>query len=599
VPRLRAAAPLLVPAAALLVAYLAYPIAAGIRTPVGPDGPLYVWWTRLAEVEGLGIAPGRGGGPALALMLGGILRLDALAAVAAVGPALALATGLAAAGLLDVTLGRASVRTAAAVLLAGAWAAYLAPSWLAGLLLVLLLLAAAAAFAEAEGSGRAAVAGGALLGAAGLSHRYMFTLAVVLLAGPLVLLVPDALRRIRGGTPPASTWAGRIGLGMAGGAAVTALGLLTPARAVAGDTSQDAFLRRTGLVSELREHFRRRVIGDGRRGLIPGLPAAALWFAGRGWEGPRRRFLAVLCAWWAAITVTGALVLLAAPVAQGNRLVATAFFLPLAAAPGLALLWRRAGWRRWAAAGLAAVTCGGAMYGWYRQETHLPLDEVRTVSRAAPWLGAEDPPVVLVDTEEVDAALHVVRWLNLTRAGAPRDAIRGIAVAVGRPRDAVAGRATLNGDTEHDRLAKETVGVLDGRDVLVLAPFTPWYREARAMGRQVAPGVVVLRGAPGPGPSLPIPSGLSPAALIGSVLAALALLAVVGWPWAGWAIRSAGARAALAPAFGAAALILAGTVVDTAGVRLSGPVPAVLAAMVTAAGHLVVRQRGAGADPSP
>lgn len=596
VARLRASAPLLVPVAALLVAYLAYPIGAGIRTPVGPDGPLYVWWTRLAEIEGLGIAPGRGGGPALALLIGGVLRLDALAAVTVLGPALAVATGLAGGGLVGITLGADPVRLGIAVALTGAWAAYLAPSWLAGLLLILLLLAAAAAFAEAERSGRAAVAGAVLLGAAGLSHRYMFPLALVLLAGPLLALAPDALRRMRGGTSLASTWAGRIGLGMGGGALITAVGFLAPAHPVAGDTSQDAFLRRSGLVEELRLHFRRRTVGDGRRALIPGLPAAALWLAGRRWAGARARYLVTLCIWWAAITVVGMVALLIAPVAQGNRLVATAFFLPLAAAAGAAALWRGGDVRRWAAIGLTAVAAGGAMYGWYRQDTHLPLNEVRTAARAAPWLG---DAVVLVDTEEVDAALHVMRYLNLTRAAGPTDAIRDIVLGVGRPGDALAGRVTLTSDSEHDRLARETD--LDGKPVVILAPFTPWYEEARRMGQEVAPGVVLLRGGPARGPSLPEPSGLAPLALVGAVVGTLALLAAAGWGWTRWALPSAApsVRAALAPAFGTGALLLVGMKADALGLRLTGAAPAVILVSVGAIGFVLARQRKPGPDPSP
>ena len=48
----------------------------GYRFGVGPDVPVYLWWTRVGASEGLSTIGSRPGAPALAAALAGTLSLD-------------------------------------------------------------------------------------------------------------------------------------------------------------------------------------------------------------------------------------------------------------------------------------------------------------------------------------------------------------------------------------------------------------------------------------------------------------------------------------------------------------------------------------------
>ena len=58
-------------AAVLLAWFLAPYVLRGSAFPLGPDAPVYLWWIRLAGLEGLSAVGHRPGVPALALALRG------------------------------------------------------------------------------------------------------------------------------------------------------------------------------------------------------------------------------------------------------------------------------------------------------------------------------------------------------------------------------------------------------------------------------------------------------------------------------------------------------------------------------------------------
>src|SRR5918992_3934952 len=102
---------------AVLLTLLLWPyVVDGYRFGVGPDVPVYVWWTRVGASEGLSMVGSRPGAPALAAALAGTLNLNAAAVTAGLASALGVAVGAAAAAL--VRAGGRSGRT----------------SWVAGLL---------------------------------------------------------------------------------------------------------------------------------------------------------------------------------------------------------------------------------------------------------------------------------------------------------------------------------------------------------------------------------------------------------------------------------------------------------------------------------
>ena len=51
---------------------------------MGPDAPVYLWWSRLAGADGLSAIAHRPGAPALSLTLEGTLALSVVQATAAV-----------------------------------------------------------------------------------------------------------------------------------------------------------------------------------------------------------------------------------------------------------------------------------------------------------------------------------------------------------------------------------------------------------------------------------------------------------------------------------------------------------------------------------
>ncbi|HET9248466.1 MAG TPA: hypothetical protein VFP13_00805, partial [Actinomycetota bacterium] len=62
---------------------------------MGPDAPVYLWWSRLAGAEGLSAIADRPGTPALSLALEGTLGLSVVQATAALEVALGVSVGLA------------------------------------------------------------------------------------------------------------------------------------------------------------------------------------------------------------------------------------------------------------------------------------------------------------------------------------------------------------------------------------------------------------------------------------------------------------------------------------------------------------------------
>ncbi len=279
-------------AAVVLGIYLAHPLVEGFRFPLGPDGPVYAWWARFADVLGLdGVR--RPGVPGASLVLGGILRTDPLATATLLGPLLALATGLAAAALVEAALGPDLLRTSAAGLFAAAFAAALAPGWLANLALAALFLGAAAALRTAERSWRGVWLGVAMLAAGGLAHAPFLLIATGILAATLLGLAPEATRRVRLGEPPLRIGAVRIAVGALAGAGAGLLGAawLSGGPRAPGDTSQDQVLRRAGFGGVLRSRFRERFAEEALRLTAPlaaglGLGLGAL---GARWRPHARR----------------------------------------------------------------------------------------------------------------------------------------------------------------------------------------------------------------------------------------------------------------------------------------------------------------------
>ncbi|MGH2680995.1 MAG: hypothetical protein ACRDG8_11030, partial [Actinomycetota bacterium] len=154
------------------------------RFGVGPDVPVYLWWTRVGASEGLSTVGARPGAPALAAVIAGTLQLDAAAVTAGLASGLGVAVGTAAAALVRVAGGRSGKAWLLAGLLSGVFAVHLVAGYLANLVLVAPFLAAAASLA---GRRRAWWAAALLLAGGGLAHPPFLVHAIVVLLGVAVL----------------------------------------------------------------------------------------------------------------------------------------------------------------------------------------------------------------------------------------------------------------------------------------------------------------------------------------------------------------------------------------------------------------------------
>lgn len=596
----------------LLALYLLHPLLEGYRLPLGPDGPVYVWWERFADAVGLsGVR--RPGVSGVGLLLETALRADALAVVTALEPVLAVATGLAGAALAEAALGHDLRRAAITALLVGSFAAFLAPGWLANLTLAAILLVALAAFATAERAWRGALLGAALLAAAAVTHALFLAVAIAIIGGALLLLVPTTFHRLRDGEPLWSLGPTRIVAGTLAGAGLGALGLWAVAGGprAPGDSSQDHFLRRLGLDRMLRARFRERLAGDARHAGpagIAGLSLAALlpawWHRLR---DPGRRLYVAVAASWALVTAAGVVLLWWTGMAPAGRLLNFAYFVPLLAGPAAALALRGPVGVRVLSAVLVVVMAGAGFAAWYRRGPYMTEHELRTVGRAAAAARAlppDTPLVFLVDTRELAAGFHISRFGNVVRAGLPGDRIDDARMVVGSPADLVAGRpGTGNLDPEYRAIARASLAearpVLDEAAVFVLEPFNrPGFPQAVGTGVRLGPDAIAMRLPRGidtapSDPARALPSGTAPWAVVVLALGALALLGLLGAGWTRWGLVGGSRLAAIAaaPAAGAGLAVLSVLVADRLGLPAAAAGSA-LAALLGAAGYLVALRSG-------
>lgn len=524
------------------------------RFPLGPDGPVYLWWTRLAAHEGLGAVGERPGVPALALALGGTLRLSTVAVVSALEVALACAVGLAAAALaarateevegpaagmatggpmgLTAAMGPAGPAHGGraawllAGLLSGTFAAHLAAGYLANLAFAAAFTVAAALLAG--GGAVAAALAAAVLAGGGLAHPLFLLLGLVILGGAALLALRDGARREAGRLAAAGLGAGvATGLGL--------LAMLAGPDPIAADTSKDAFLRRAGLAAELRAAYLDRFVRRWARYVQwLSLPLAALGAAGpggprgtalppapadAGWPGREVRAVRSggagrrLLLSWLAATVAGAFFGLATGLLPPDRFVTFGYAVPILAARGLVRARRRlAGGARSTlrrvvagavAAALGAAMVLGAALAWRRQEPFLSPAEVAATAGAGLLVARfpDRPLAFVVDDDDRAATFLLARAANVIRAAIPPERIRDVVVFLGTPADYLARRPTLVGAPERDALARLSLADVlraakeRGREpaAFLLAPFArPDVDEAARLGARVARGVFLL-----------------------------------------------------------------------------------------------------------
>ena len=317
----------------------------GFRFGLGPDIPVYLWWTRVGASQGLSLVGERPGSPALLAILTGATHLPVAAVTAGFEAAFGAAIGAGTAMLVRAAGVMAGERRAAraawllAGLLAGSFTVHLAAGYLANLAFAAPFVAASVCLAL--GTRRGVVAAAIALGGGGLAHPLFFVIGSLVLAA---VAAWSLARRERGWESDA----GRVTLASLGGGAVVAGGLLAmalgPAR-LAVDTSKDAFLRRAGMTDAVRHAYLERTLHRWTRYVQwLALPLSALGLMRT--SGFARRVLAA----WTALVVIGAPVGLLTGWFPADRLITFGFSIPALAGVGVVGVWlwleRRGGWPR-------------------------------------------------------------------------------------------------------------------------------------------------------------------------------------------------------------------------------------------------------------
>ena len=553
---------------------------------MGPDAPVYLWWSRFAGAEGLSVIAHRPGAPALSLVLEGTLAVSVVQATAALEVVLGVAVGLASTALVRRRAG--AVGSALAGLLAGTFAVHLAAGYLANLVMAAAFLAAGALLDDPRR--RAAVLAAVVLAGGGLAHpQFLLVCVAILLVAAALAWRSDRREALR------------IAGTAVGGAAALGIGLLAVrpgATPLEVDTSKDAFLRRAGLTSELRAAYLDRFVHRWTRYVEwVSVPLAAI-----GFTAPNGNAGRILRSWF-VLTFVGVAFALVTGWLPADRFVTFGFAIPILAALGLVRLWRRLERRRAmgviVTATLTLAMLAGSAIAWNRQDPFISEDEVRALAlanEAVSRLEPGTPLAFLVNEPDDTVSFLATRAGNVIRAGVPPDRIRDAVVVVppigGAP--ARGERGALERLTARDLSAAEA---RSGRaaETIVLTPFDEVDRPTDAL--------VV-------DPSRPVKDvypvdPLEPSSAAGIAWASivtLALLTVAGYGWARIGLADTITAAAAAPAIGAAMLILVATALDAFGVALGTTVGALAVSTLAGGGGYVVRfvhERRAGSGAAP
>lgn len=572
-----------------LFVWFLWPFLTGASFPVGPDGPVYLWWSRIAGFEGLSAVGERPGMPALALVLEGTLGLSVVQAIAAIEVALAVAVGLASAALVRARTGTAGWLLAG--ILGGTFAAHLAAGYLANLAIVAAFLACCALLDRDRG--RSSVLAAIVLAGGGLAHPLFFLLAAVI----LLVAAATAWRSDR-------REAVRLTGSAVGAGAIVGLGLLAVSIGPSPldvDTSKDAFLRRAGLTSELRSAYLDRFLHRWARYVQwVSVPLAIVGFGEAAGTAGR-----ILRAWFFT-TVAGVAFGLLTGWLPADRFVTFGFAVPLLAALGLVRLTRLLERRRALAVAVAgALTLAmlaGSAIAWNRQEPFLSEEEVAAVSQASELLSDLDlgvPLAFVVHEEDSTVSFLATRAGNVIRAGVPPDRIRDVVVIVPAFTGAGLERRALERLTAADLAEAER---RTGRvaTVIRLSPFLSPFDASLDDGVEIEVGDE-QHGAVDAADLDPLEAS-APAAIAWASITTLALLAFAGYGWSRTGLDDRLTAAAASPAIGAAMLILVAVALDAVGLSLGGTAgPVAASAIAGGGGYLtwVVLERRVRPRPSP
>ena len=614
--------------------------------PLGWDAPGYAWRTELARAAGVSslpstmpppgpLNPGRPGFVVVGGLLSAVLRVHPLRMAAVLPGVMAAATGLAAGAGVATVLGRPRWEAATVGLGVGTSMflvrAINVEGYQDNVLALGALTAAVTPLLLAVHDRRAILPGVLLLGATGLLHWNVLEVGLAVVGLTTLIYLPRSMQLWRAeARRPIDTPSGRLLVVGAGGAALAAGGITWVLTAPLPSPRVDIGQFFGKLRRDLPTYRLPFTLGAAAVGAL----ALAGSASGSGKGADRVRvFLAFMLAWCE--------VTLLAFVGQwafgrgiaGHRVLAICLAIPILGVLGLVWLSQWAGrlWRPLTGALVVAGLGGSAFLAQAEWSSYRPVMNPELVvqgATAARYLGLArvDParPVVfVVDSRDGDAWSDVWLAAHTLRASLPADRIQQAYVFVGTPEDYLAQRPTtlpVDQVGPPGGISGAAYNAISGAYFSRVAPTYPKHPIALILaaanrafvqwagghrGSLVGPGVAVVSG---PTDGRSVPAAVSSAGpwslpgLAGAALGTLAILAVVG---AGWAVGLLGPWlrfpeiAAMAPAVGAAALVMGGVVLDLAGLSLAGWQAYAVVALVAAGGwalaaRVLKRSRRAG-----
>ncbi|HYT80368.1 MAG TPA: hypothetical protein VEQ37_14170 [Actinomycetota bacterium] len=571
---------------------LRYPLH-GFRYPVGWDAPWYVWRAKAVTFDGLArLGTVRAATPLALSMLMRATGQNSFTVVALAAPLFAGVAGVAVAAMVRSALGTRLIWLPVIGMLT--WVAFGGTGLLSGYIdQTLNVTFALAGFASAVAfisGGRGALAAMVLFMAAGLAEWPFYGFAVLILCVGLFLFVLSSHRSLAASMEVVRPLSGAV---LASGVftVLTLVGIPSigrlDLRAARGPESLGTG-RRLSPKPAMRRLLKRRFLDSIRETTrYLGLALATLGgvAAARVTVDPvrrdARRFFLCLMVAWALLTAAAAMAqILGAPVA-GARLLLYLFAVPILIA---ALLWVAArfvrGSLRAPIGGVIAVllvlgTVGALMARvWHgdQRRTWVESKAVAQLAAAGDYLARFAPGRGVVFSFRKGGGTTIVRWKNTVRAGLPPGVVPRVrGWALGSPID------QLNALSPGGGTGSGSTGGASGPIIVVIEAYNrPGFEDAHLAYPDsfVSPGVLALNGpiAPTVIPEKRAASANTHGAnlLWLAALAAAILLAVGG----GWSIvllpTDPVVRAALAPALGLGASVLAALVWDRLALGLHG-----------------------------
>jgi hypothetical protein len=590
----------------------------GYVAPPGRDTPQYIWKANIVSVGGLRAVKeaspppfntnlDRPAYPLLAAMLHTIVGISPFDMSFVLPAVAALVIGLAAGALAIAAIDEPWWAFPVFLVAVGASVnvARMGLGWTDNLV-VSTVIAPAAVLVLIAADGKSAIGGSiVLLGAAFATHWLFTALFGLVLVGTAVLLLPESIAARRRGVSLLRTPSARIAQVVLGSAIIGGGGLLLAPGAPRPPRGL-SIRKQLGKANQVVTHLHLSVTGP--------LAAAGAVVLAVPLRARRLRALALMLV-WVASGVAGLVWLHLHHRIAAHRILSFTLAIPILVAAALVGVSRWLGSRLsvvGAVIGAAVITVGlaasvsFARETWYASQPFMTPLERADLATAARYL--EEVPgspyiVFVVDLPVGIPDYGLIQGLRRIRAALPGEDAGRTYVYLGDPQDALLAKPSIRGDPRFDVVSRRfwpgIRPILSSNPViLTLAPYNQHFLDIAHQHPdwEVAAGLLVIKGPRPTGlTASPLPKPPTIARLAWRVVIVVGALGVIGMGWSASLTPSVWpARAAVAPGFGVAVLVLASFLADKVGFRVSGGTGIAIALLTTALGWLPFALRGRG-----